>query len=125
MAGSDATFQLYFSKAVGRLWIIICLAILSVCGCSQRQTTQISDVTKTNTMVLTPSGATGSYLDLHVHGHIDGVATLSGSWIQYPQKISNAVAFKQSGDHYDTNCVLVYSPATVKSGTLTVDNEFR
>ena len=76
-------------------------------------------------MVLTPSGAAGSYLELHVHGHIDGVATLSGSWIQYPQNIGNTVDFKQSGDHYDTNCVLVYSPATVKIGTLTVDFKFR
>jgi len=75
-------------------------------------------------MILTPSEEYGSYLELHVHGHIDGVATLSGSWIQ-PQKISDAVEFKQSGDHYSTNCVLVYSPSTVKSGTLAVDFKFR
>ena len=104
----------------------IIIALLAVCGCSQRQTTQIADVTKTNTLVLTPRGGPRgtSGLQLRVHGRLDGTATLTGSWIQ-PQTISNIVDFKAGGDHYDTNCVLVYSPTTVRGGTLTVDYEFR
>ena len=104
--------------------IIISLVLLAACGCSRRQTTQIADVTKTNTLVLTPRGGHRGYLQLRVHGHLDGAATLTGAWIQ-PQTFSNTVDFRQSGDHYDTNCVLVYSPTTARGGTLTVDYEFR
>ena len=103
---------------------IICLMLLTSCGCYRRQSTQIPDVTKTNSMVLTPRGPKGSYLELHVHGHIKGSATLSGSWLR-TQTISNTVDFKLNGDHYETNTVLVYSPTAVQGGTLSVDYKFR
>jgi len=104
--------------------LIILFALLAACGCSEKQSAAILDVTKTNTLVLTPKGGHRGYLRLHIHGHLDGSATVASSWFQ-EKTFSNSVEFRQEGDFYDTNCVLVYSPVHVRNGTMRVDYEFK
>src|SRR5688572_3002026 len=105
----------------------VSLLVVSLCGCGNKQTSQIADVTKPATLQLTTAPQQGTSvhnLSLRIRGQIDGVAYISGT-ILSTQRISGEFDIKAGGDYYTTNCIVQYSPEQVKSGRVAVKYEFR
>lgn len=97
-----------------------------VSGCGKRQTAQVADVTKASVVTLTaPADRPLVHgITLRFRGHLDGVATVSGTNVQ-TQKLTGDFDVRTDGDWYSTNCVLQYSPESVRTGTVSIEYEFR
>ena len=105
---------------------LLLLAALLVSGCGKRQTVEVADVTKASVVTLTapPDRPLVHGISLRFRGHLDGVATVSGTNVQ-TQRLTGDFDVSTGGDWYSTNCVLHYSPESVRSGTVIIDYEFR
>ncbi len=115
-----------FPRHFGAL-ILISLLLISLCACRKRQLTTVLDVTKPDTLNLTTApkqGISVYSLSLRIHGELDGVADISGT-ILSTQRIAGHFDIRRGGDYYMTNCVIQYSPGQVRSGTVSVEYEFR
>ena len=108
---------------------IICTLILLavITGCSHKQTVQVGDVSKPETIVLKASrgqSTTHIYgISLRFHGQIDGDATITGKNVT-TQKLSGTFDLKTGGDWYSDSCQLQYSPTNVHSGQVIIEYEF-
>jgi hypothetical protein len=105
---------------------ILLLAALLVCGCGKRRTAEVAEVTKASVVTLTaPADRRLVHgISLRFRGHLDGMAIVSGTNIQ-TQRLTGDFDVSTGGDWYSTNCVLQYSPESVRSGTVTIEYDFR
>ena len=108
---------------------IICTFILValLSGCSHKQTAQVSDVTKPETIVLKPSPSqvatnmTG--INLRFHGQLDGDATIT--WKPHdPKRLTGVFDVKTGGSNFSGSAQLDYSPGSVRSGKVIIEYEF-
>lgn len=81
-------------------WIAFLTALGMVSGCGQTmQKSNVVDVSKAQTLVLTTAVSDVSGLTLHIHGQLDGEAIVSASnW--EPRKIGGKVDFKAYHDWF-------------------------
>jgi hypothetical protein len=99
--------------------------VLSLTGCERQQTQRIERVAESQTLTFHASrGNTPSGYTLHVHGHIDGTASITASE-SHPQPISGDVDWRIYHDYFRPSIDIQYSPAKVAAGQLTVDVTFR
>ena len=114
------------ARRVRTISTLLLFVALLVSGCGKRQTVQVADATKASDVTLTsPADRPLVHgISLRFHGHLDGVATVSGTNVQ-TQRLTGDFDVKTGGDWYSTNCVLHYSPESVRSGTVIIDYEFR
>jgi len=108
---------------VGYIWLLTLFS-----GCSDQRTARISDVTKPETITLKASHAQRTTkifgIDLRVHGHIDGNATLGGKNVA-TQHLAGTFDVKTGGDWYSDTCQLEYSPTNVHAGNVEIEYHFR
>ena len=108
---------------------IICTLILlaMLTGCSHKQTVQVGNVSKPETIVLKASrGQSATHItgiSLRFHGQIDGEATITGTNV-LTQKLTGTFNLKTGGDWYSDSCKLQYSPTNVHSGQVVIEYEF-
>jgi hypothetical protein len=103
----------------------ILVALLS--GCSHRQTAQVSDVTKPETIVLKPSptqvATNMTRINLRFHGKLDGDATIT--WKHHdPVSLTGEFDAKTGGSDFSGSCQLDYFPGSVRSGMVIIEYEF-
>ena len=121
----------YFSemREVKRQMRIICTFILlaMLSGCSHKQTVQIGDISKPETITLKAgrgqSATKITGISLRFHGQLDGEATITGKNV-ITQKLTGAFDLKTGGDWYSDTCQLQYSPTNVHSGQVVIEYEF-
>jgi hypothetical protein len=93
-------------------------------GCEKSQNQQIPDVSKPQRIVFLDSNKEPpSGVSLAIHGHIDGIATISGdNWDKVT--ISGDVDYNVYHDWFYSSCAVTYSPRNVHSGALTINATF-
>ncbi|MFZ1829742.1 MAG: hypothetical protein WAW42_13510 [Candidatus Competibacteraceae bacterium] len=104
---------------------MILLAMLT--GCSHKQTVQVGDVSKPETIILKASRGQSAMhitgISLRFHGQIDGEATITGTNV-LTQKLTGIFDLKTGGDWYSDSCQLQYSSTNVHSGQVIIEYEF-
>ncbi len=104
---------------------MILLSLLT--GCSHKQTVQVSDVSKPESLILKPGrGQSATHItgiSLRFHGQIEGEATITGTNV-LTQKLTGAFDLKTGGDWYTDSCQLHYTPTNVRSGRVIIEYEF-
>ena len=110
------------------LFTIAILATALVFGvlARNRQTTQLPDLTKPSTITLRalPRQGTVTSIWLHIHGHIEGSATVSGGTYFAPRTVRGDIDIDTTTDCYDLYFEFRYAPTDVTSGHLTIDYKF-
>ena len=125
-----AAARLLLTKVIMKFsWLNALLAttLLSVVGCERQQTQRIERIERvTEPQTLTfheLHGSTPSGYTLHVHGHIDGAASITASE-STPQPISGDVDWRIYHDYFRPSIDIQYSPAKVSAGQLTIELTF-
>jgi len=103
---------------------LLAAAILILTGCERQQTQRIVRFAESQTLTFqAPRSSTPSGYTLHVHGHIDGAASITASE-SHPQPISGHVDWRIYHDYFRPSIDIHYAPAKVTAGQLTVDLTF-
>lgn len=108
-------------------FVAIAALALLLAGCRKPQSTQISDVTKPETLTLTlaPGQSTSVHaFSLHIRGKIDGAADIWGTDLK-SNRFTGKFEMTRSGDYTTTNCVIEYRPVDVRVGQISIEYEFR
>ena len=103
------------------------LLVMLLTGCGKPQTTQIADVTKPTTLVLTPAPGQSALVhgfSLRIRGKIDGEAKVWGTELP-TNTFTGKFEMRRSGDYYASNCVIEYRPVGVRTGQISIEYEFR
>ena len=98
------------------------LLVIAVAGCSKRQSVEISDVTKPATLTLSLAPGQSTSVDgfsLHIRGKIDGAADIWGTELK-TNHVSGTFVVRYTGEYYDTNFVIGYSPTGVHVGKIVI-----
>ena len=107
-----------------QLLALFAAATLNLAGCERQQTQRIERVAEPQQFTFQASGGSmPSGYTLHVHGHIDGAASITASE-STPQPISGDVDWRIYHDYFRPSIDIQYSPAKVTAGHLTVDLTF-
>lgn len=111
---------------------IVILAILgTLAGCrGGRQTHAIADAAKAETIMLQKGKSQGHIHSLSVvcRGYLDGTAELVLMLNGKPcksEKLSGDVDFQWRNDWYSNSARIEYKPTSVKSGSLSIQYEFK
>lgn len=111
-----------------KIAILIALAFLMGCG-GNKQTYNVADVTKSETIELKKASSQGNIHSITVvgKGRIDGAAEIVLILNGKPYKtesILGDVNFSWGGDWYSDYAKIDYKPSSVKSGNLSLQYEF-
>ncbi len=111
--------------------LIIVFVLSTVAGCSRGKPTHtIADVAKAETITLQKGSSQGDihYMTVVGTGYLDGTAEIVLILDGKPyktEKLSGDVAFEWSGDWYSNSASIEYNPASVKSGSLSLQYTFK
>ena len=90
------------------------------------QTTQLHDLSRPSTITLKalPRQGTINGIWLHIRGHLEGAATVSGGMYLAERIIRGDVDIDTTADCYEPHFEFRYVPTDVTSGHLTIDYKF-
>lgn len=109
--------------------LVAAIILLCVSGCTDDQSVQVTDVAKSETIVLKQNAGSGAVIGISISGagSVDGEATISlilNGESYKTERLNGVVNFRWDAEWYAENAEIRYEAINVKSGELIIEYSF-